>query len=255
MIKKIIVYDPIVGRSYEGNPETRQDLIAATISVVYLLTMLILLSWLLADICVGKGKFIAALAGNSDVPVDTGLLRLILYTIVGGGLGGTLNGIRSLLFWHAEQRMFGWRYVWKYVSAPLVGGVLAAITYAIVQGGIVAFAGDTSGNAGGATQGLAAFAIGALAGYGSHTVFQWLDAQVKRLFSAAQGEINVPDLSGKTKEEAQSALLELGLLLGQVSHQKTIEPDNLEKVIEQNPAAHEKVPLGTCVDITLGEGE
>lgn len=255
MTKKITVIDPITGRAYVSKPETRNDIISAIISVVYLLIMLLVLSWMLADICIGKASLLTSLTGKTDVLANAGLLRLVLYAVFGGGLGGTLNGIRSLLFWHAEKQMFGWRYLWKYLSAPLVGGVLAAIAYALVRGGVVAFAGDVGGNTEGAVQGLAAFGIGALAGYGSHSVFQWLDAVVKRVFKVPETDVTVPDLFGMTKEEAQTTLLEFGLLLGQIARKKTTEPDKAEKVIAQDPAAEEKVPRVTSVDITLGELE
>lgn len=44
---------------------------------------------------------------------------------IGGGLGGTVNGIRSFLFWHCERIAFGRQFVCKYVTAPRVGATLA----------------------------------------------------------------------------------------------------------------------------------
>jgi len=122
---------------------------------------------------------------------------------IGGGLGGTVNGIRSFLFWHCERIAFGRQFVCKYVTAPRVGATLALFVCALIRGGIVVFGGDITADAASIRHMLSFFAIGVLAGYGSHDVFIRVDAQVSRLFRVATGK-KVPILIRKTKEEAQT---------------------------------------------------
>ncbi len=175
---------------------------------------------------------------------------MVVYTFIGGGLGGIVNGIRSFLFWHCEQIAFGRQFVWKYVTAPWVGSTLALIVYALIRGGIVVFGRNTTANASGIGQTLSYFAVGALAGYGSRDVFRWLDAQVSRLFKVGTGT-KAPILIGKTKEEAQDILKAANLKLGKVSEEPQEKEELVGTVIRQKPSPGLPIAAGESVDVTI----
>ena len=158
-MKECTFVDEKTGNIYQLVPEKAWDIAAATFSILYLVIMLAVFSGLLF-----------AILGNQFLKEDNPIYLLMAYTVIGGGLGGVINGIRSFIGWHADRRAFGRRYVWKYITLPLLGA-------------------------------LGAFSIGALSGYGSHRVLKWLEEQVNKLFKiTGTVGIKAPDLKDKTKE-------------------------------------------------------
>lgn len=238
------VRDEQTGESYKLVPEAYWDIAAAIFSILYLVAMLVIFTYLLLAISAGQSF-------QEDNP-NSAVYLLIVYAVIGGGLGGVVNGIRSFIVWHAERKAFGRRYVWKYITLPLLGAVLAAIVYALIRSGIVAFGGNFAPDDNFANQALAAFAIGALSGYGSRRVLIWLDGHIKKLFRITTTiGVKVPDLKGKTQAEAEVALKECNLNLGKVSQKVSDDPAEVDKVIGQNPPAGLISSKGTLVDITI----
>ena len=189
--------DEQTGKSYEVVPEETWDVVVAVLSILYLVVVLVTFIYLFFAIWMGYSIEV----DNPKFPV----LLLMAYAVIGGGLGGAINGIRSFIGWHAEREAFKRRYVWKYISLPLIGVALAVIVYAFFRSGLVALGGNFAPNENFANQALAAFAIGALSGYGSRRVLIWLDRLVKKLLKIADADAGavgtkVPDLEGKTKD-------------------------------------------------------
>jgi hypothetical protein len=257
--KGIIVIDKDTGKVYELETETLWDIFTATFSVLYLLTMLVLLCWALFDIYHGQNQLLTLIFPEDTNYPDSPLSRMIAYAVIGGGLGGVVNGFRSIIGWHAERRAFGWRFMWKYITLPPLGAVLAPIVYAIVYCGIGVLGGGFAQDENSASQALSAFAIGALSGYGSRQVYIWLDEQVKKIFNpppktevnVPDVEVNVPDLKSKTQKQAEVVLKEFHLKLGKVSQEVSDDPSAVDKVISQNPQADSKRAKGNPVDITI----
>jgi eukaryotic-like serine/threonine-protein kinase len=79
-----------------------------------------------------------------------------------------------------------------------------------------------------------------------------LGAAAWALFGADQNKVNVPDLRGKSVEQAQSTLEALGLVLGEQTPQPSDQPRNT--VIAQNPPPETQVTAGDTVDITVSSG-
>jgi hypothetical protein len=148
-----------------------------SLCMLYLLLSLGFLSWQLFDIWVGQHTFARLVRYNLE-PLKTPIFRLVFFTVVGGGIGGVINGIRSVLEWYPT---FDRKYAWKYIMAPWLGGALALIAYALLNSGVSIFGGGGITDAS-APRILAMFSVGILAGYGAQDVFIWLDAQVSRLF-------------------------------------------------------------------------
>ncbi|MHC4085480.1 MAG: helix-turn-helix domain-containing protein [Planctomycetota bacterium] len=196
-MKKQDFVDEQTGKSYEVVSEGTWDVAVAVLSILYLVVVLVTFTCLFF-----------AIWRDYSIEIDdpkSPVFLLMTYAVVGGGLGGAINGIRSFIGWHAEREAFKRRYVWKYISQPLIGVALAATVYAFFRSGLVAFGGNFSPNQNFANQALAAFAIGAFSGYGSRSFLILLDRFFKRLFKIADTDtdtvgIKVPDLKGKTEK-------------------------------------------------------
>ncbi len=247
------VTDEQTGKCYELLTEAVWDIAAATFSVLYLLTAMFFLVWALFDIYHGQNQVLTRFFSEDTIYPDSPLARLIAYAVIGGALGSVVNGFRSLLSWHADRRAFGWRYVWKYVTLPPLGGVLAAIVYAVVHCGIGVLGADFTQGGATTNQALSAFAIGALAGYGCQKTFKWLDEHVNRVFSTIRAEVKTPNLSGKTKEKAETALEAIGLKLGNVDSKTDPDKAKAGKVVAQDPLPDTKISRGGAVKITLAK--
>jgi hypothetical protein len=179
---------------------------------------------------------------------------LLAYTIIGGGLGGVVNGIRSFLKWHTEYQAFGLRFWWKYFTLPWLGATLALFVYAIIRSGIAIFGSDAGITTTSISQSLSTLSVGALAGYGSRQVFIWLDAQVSKLFKVGEAtqsaEAVVPDLQNMTREDAEKSLTGANLK-GKELTEDSSDESVMNKVIKQNPPKESKIKIGETVEYTI----
>ncbi len=181
------------------NNENKRHGVAGTLCILYLLLWLILISWQLFDVWIGQHS-LARLIRYELEPLDTAVFRLVFFTVLGGALGGVINGIRSILEWYP---VFDRVYAWKYIVAPWLGAALALIAYTLLNSGVSILGGGNIADAN-AAQILTMFSTGFLAGYGAQDVFTWLDSKVSRLFDPhkAQTEIAaavVKDISKETE--------------------------------------------------------
>jgi len=232
--------DKQTGKSYEVVPEGAWDVVVAVFSILYLVVVLVICTCL----------FFATWTGYS-IEIDdpkSPVFLIMVYAVIGGGLGGTINGIRSFIGWHAERKAFNRRYVWKYISQPLIGVALATMVYALFRSGIVTLGGNFTPDDNFTNQVLAAFGIGAITGYGSRRTLIWLDNVVKKVFGI---EIKIPDVKGMTLEEAKAVLEKHNLVLGNISKEASDDPDTVDKVIKQNPLAGSTGKADEKVDITI----
>lgn len=243
--------DEQTGEVFELETEMLWDIITATFSVVYLLFMLFFWCWALFDVYHGQNELLARIFSEDTIYPDSPLSRLIAYAVIGGGLGGVVNGFRSIISWHAERKAFGWRFTWKYIILPPLGAVLAAMVYAVVYCGMGVLGGGFTQGDNYTIQALSAFAIGSLSGYSTNKVCKWLDYHANKLFRIAPDEITVPNLTGKTQEGAEVALKKSHLKRGKVSTEVSSDPDAINKVISQNPPAGSICSKGESVDITI----
>jgi hypothetical protein len=248
-----VAVDVQTGKTYQVVTETRFDEIIAVLSGLYTLLMLGFFLWLLYDVWIGQYS-LANLLGYSDTQLlDSVIFHLLAYSFIGGALGGLVNEIRSFLVWHSEREAFGHRFIWKYLMAPWIGAILALFTFALIRSGVAIFSGDSAPNANSLSQSLSTFSIGALAGYGSRKVFVWLDFQVNRIFKVQTDTVSIPDLIGKTQQEAEDALDEAGLKLGDVIETDVQDPSKAGLVISQAPLAGSTIANGSSVNITIGK--
>ena len=249
-----VIVDDQTGTAFEMVPEQWFDIVSAWISAAYSLAVIAFLAYVLLD--TWSGQYQVWPAGLKKLLTDgtlpTNIFRLIVYTAVGGGMGAAVNNIRGFVSWHAERKAFGWRFIWKYISLPPLGATLAVLVYGILQGGMAVINGGNVGGNGTTITSLSAWATGTLAGYGCHKVFIWLDDKVNTLFKVdAKASTTVPDLSGKTVDDATNALHDAKLKLGQTT-QKEANATLVGKVVDQEPAAGTEIACDSKVNIAVG---
>ena len=248
------IVDEQTGQEFEVLPERWFDVISAWISAVYSLVVIAYLAWAILDTWSAQysiwGSTLQKALQNNTLPVN--IFRLIVYTAIGGGMGAAVNNLRSFVSWHAERRAFGWRFVWKYIALPPLGATLAVVVYGIIQGGMAVFNGGNVGGTGAAVTSLSAWATGTLAGYGSHKVFIWLDDKVNLFFKVETKMTTVPDLAGKSRDEAKQLIANSKLRLGETSDQPAPNPTLVGKVIGQDPAQGTEIACDSKVDLIIG---
>lgn len=250
------MYDERSARVVVLEEEKRLDKVLALISMVYLLIMVGLFLWGMFDVWVGRYTVVRLLGYGSELEMkrlEEPIFRLLAYAFLGGGVGGAVNGIRSLLTWHVEWGAFQQRYVWKYVTWPWLGTALALIVFALVRSGLAVVGGEMAPADSDLRQSLSTMVLGILSGYGAREVFIWLDMQVSTLFKTNPAQAReVPDLFGLTRADAEQRLRQDELALGEVKEAKTEEDDKVGKVIQQFPESKKKLQPGSPVNITLG---
>ena len=254
VIKKVT--DAQTGKDFEIIPEGQIDLVFAWISATYSIAVIVYLTWLVLNMLYGQpapGTLAAWLKPVLTVPAS----KLIFYTAIGGAIGAAVNNLRSFIAWHAEERAFGWRFIWKYLAMPPIGATLAVMVYGILQGSMAVFTGAASASP--PTDGqvttvstLTAWATGALAGYGSHNVFKWLDDKVNSLFKIESKQTTIPDVKGKSQAEARQLVTDAQLKIGTITEAPASGAE-VGKVIAQTPNAGTRIDCGSKVDLTIGK--
>lgn len=245
------VRDAQTGKDFDVIPEGQIDIVFAWISAAYSLAVIGFLTWLVLNLLYGgtaAGTIATWLKPLLSVPAS----KLIFYTAIGGAIGAAVNNLRSFIAWHAEERAFGWRFIWKYLAMPPIGGTLAVLVYGILQGGAAVITGTSATDAPAtALSSLSAWAAGTLAGYGSHNVFKWLDDKVNTLFKVDSKQTTVPDVKGKSLAEAQQMVTDAQLKAGDIT-KTPASSDQVDKVIAQTPGAGTKIDCGSTVALTVG---
>ena len=89
---------------------------------------------------------------------------------------------------------------------------------------------------------------------GATTAAQGSDVTVVISSGTSVEQISMPDLTGKTEEEAKVVIEEEGLVIGTVSEEDSDTVDK-GKVISQSPAAGGNVDKGTTVDLKISLGK
>lgn len=222
------------------------DRSTAVSCTIYLLLMLAFFGWLLFDTWIGNHA-LARNLGYDLARLDNTGFRLVAFTIIAGGLGGAVDGIRSVLNY---CETFNRKHLWKYISVPWMGCTLGLLVYALLRSSIAVLGGNVSSGSVGNTQVLANFAVGALAGFGSKDVFIWLDDRVHKIFQVQVPE-NVPNVTGKPQEVAASRLEAAKLELGEVSKVQQKNGKRAGMVIDQSPPPETPIDRGQSVDITV----
>ena len=245
------VKDQQTGKIFKKLPESWYDVASAWISALYSIGVIIYLTFLVLSMLSPKYVFWPEAVTTQITDLLTGQVsKLLVYTAIGGAMGAAVNNLRSFISWHAEERAFGWRFIWKYLAMPPLGGTLAVLVYGILQGGMAVINGGAAAE-GNRLASLSAWATGMLAGYGSSKVFIWLDDKVNSLFKIDKKQVAVPDVTGKTLDEAKQIVSSSDLDFGSVAEEVTTG-DQVGRVIKQTPLAGTQADCGSKVAVTIG---
>lgn len=232
------------GRSEISDEEKKDtDRRTAAECTIYLMLMLALFGWLLFDTWIGNHSLARILGYDLSHLNNTGF-RVVAFTIIAGGLGGAVDGIRSIMI-HGDS--FSHRHRWKYISLPWMGCTLALFVYALLRSSMAVLGGSVSSDSIGNTQVLANFTAGALAGFGSKDVFIWLDDKVHKIFQVTE---KAPNVKGKPKAVAESRLQAVNLQVGEVSVQQN-NGTPAGTVLDQTPHAGAPIDRGQSVDLAV----
>jgi len=224
--------------------EKDTDRRAAVRCTLYLLLMLALFGWLLFDTWIGNHS-LAGILKYEIAQLDNKDFRVVAFTIIAGGLGGAVDGIRSTMN-YADS--FNRKHQWKYICLPWMGCTLALFVYALLHSSMAVLGGNVSSGSVGNTQVLANFTAGALAGFGSKDVFIWLDDKVHKIFQVTD---KVPNVKGKPQEVAVSRLRAAKLELGEVSSIQQNNGKPAGTVLDQSPPPDAPIDRGQSVDIAV----
>lgn len=228
----------------ESIAETTGNRRVAVICILYLFLLLVFFSWQLFDTWIGQHSLPRSI-GYDLKRLDTAGFRLVAFTVIGGGLGGVINGIRSILNYYNG---FHHHYSWKYISAPWMGATLALFVYALIHSSIVILGSGGTAEDVSTAQVLSNFAAGALAGYGSKDVFIWMDARVHKIFQVTE---KVPDVTGQPEHAAVSRLHATHLELGAISKVPPKNGQRVGTVTDQSPPPETPLDRGEPVDIAV----
>jgi beta-lactam-binding protein with PASTA domain/predicted Ser/Thr protein kinase len=81
-------------------------------------------------------------------------------------------------------------------------------------------------------------------------------AQITLTIGQAPGKASVPDLSGLSRDDAETKLKEAGLTLNpSVQEVEVNDSNDAGKVVQQNPQSGSEVQQGTSVSISIGKGK
>ena len=235
--------------SHHRTHQSLANALTAIVSILYLHASFLIALWFLFDTWIG-GHTIPRAFGYAPERLQSADYLTVVSAIVGGSIGGVINGLRSALHY---SRSFDHRHVWKYIAAPWMGAALSLLAYSLltttaaVLGGQIATGGDAQLLSTATPQLLSNFAIGALAGYGSKDAFVWLDAQVHKVFAVHQP---VPDVEGTPARLAVSRIESESFQVGAVEEVPSgvVEAGT---VLNQQPAPGTPAARGDAVDITV----
>lgn len=150
--------------------------------VVYLLAALALL----LDIWVLQRQTLLNLLGlPAGAALSSGFLSA-LHAMLGAVLGAGVMDIVSFHTYASVKGDFQSRHVWGYLLAPLLAAVLGLIVFALLQSGLLVFAGHGKGEPDELAR-LGYLAVGFLAGFGWYEATSSIRAIVRRFFSGAAG--------------------------------------------------------------------
>lgn len=243
---KRVSIDEQTGKTHEIVDEGPLAVAAAGLSAAYLLLTLGFFLWLLFDVWSGGCTLLERL-GYDKARLTSPTFRLFAFTAIGGALGAIVNGVRSVIMWHCEEKAFGPRYFWKYLGLPWVGLTLALFLYAFMRSGMAVVGGNFALKGPSPSTYLTGFAAGVLAGYGSQKFYKWLDALVNRLLRV--NFVRAPNLLNATRDNAEGLLRNTGLTVGKV--EKEVREDGDGKVVSQMPPAGQFLQRREAVNFTV----
>jgi hypothetical protein len=144
--------------------------------MIYYAVLLFLTLWFLLD--VWSENFYAVRLLVSFSKEKEPALAMACYALSGAIIGSILYQIRTLYTYYVKKKSYDYRWIGKYVTAPLESAAMAVVVLALIRGGVGIFGGGTVTS----TNDYAIFATGALVGFGMRDVVRWIGNIVRSVF-------------------------------------------------------------------------
>ena len=160
--------------------------------VVYLLAGVFFFVFLTLDAWSGRFAVARTVFQLPDEFVSAGLFRAFMFSATGGGLGGILY---SMLAFHRHvsvRQDFHQAYAWGFFLSPWVASVLGGVVFALVQGGLLVFAGATAPESSTVAD-LGYLGLGFLSGFGWNAVTEKLRQLINQLFGGPPDRLVRPE--------------------------------------------------------------
>jgi len=168
----------------EQVPGPQAPFAVRVIIVLFVLSYMIATLWLLLDAWVfGSMRLRWLLGMNGDAPLPSVFLSAF-HAMLGAVLGAGALGIVSFHHYTSIKGDFQSRHVWGYFVAPVLASVLGLVVFALLQSGLLVFAGGGSADKADDLARLGYLAVGFLAGFGWYEATQAIQRIVKRFFSS-----------------------------------------------------------------------
>lgn len=163
-------------------PGPQAHFLAKLAIVAYVAGYLLWALWLLLDIWVlGQSHLHQWLHLPPEAKLSSVFLSA-LHAMLGALLGAGVMDIVSFHTYASVKGDFQARHVWGYFVAPLLASVLGLVVFALLQSGLLVFAGTAKGEADDLAR-LGYLAVGFLSGFGWYEATESIRGIVKRFFS------------------------------------------------------------------------
>lgn len=139
--------------------------------------------FLLFDVWSGKFSVPATLFMLPPEFVASETFQGFLFSVAGGGLGGTTYSILAFHRHVSVRNDFSSVYAWGFFLSALVAMVLGGIVFALIQGGLLVFASGTAPSTSEVAQ-MGYLGLGFLAGFGWNSVTEKLRQLINQLFGS-----------------------------------------------------------------------
>lgn len=170
--------------SVQQAPSPQAPFVVRVIIVLFVLAYMLATLWLLLDAWVfGSMRLRWLLGMNSDAALPPVFLSAF-HAMLGAVLGAGALGIVSFHHYTSIKGDFQSRHVWGYFVAPVLAAVLGLVVFALLQSGLLVFAGGGSADKADDLARLGYLAVGFLAGFGWYEATQAIQRIVKRFFSS-----------------------------------------------------------------------
>ena len=169
---------------------------------IYLTAYSIGALWLLID---GLTNKFSSLNNLWDIGTDGSFstsVILLLFTIFGAVLGGSVLNIISFHKYFSVENSFGIKFFWGFFFTPLLSAIIGFIAFALVQGGLLVLSGPIGDQTNTMSSKLGFVAIGCIAGFNWDT----FASKLQELSSVFKQDSKNTKNSDEPKEPAPETL-------------------------------------------------
>jgi hypothetical protein len=150
---------------------------------IYLTVSAFFWGWLLLDVAFNDFTLFKYLHFTlPSEPIKINLLKIAMYSLIGGAFGGMSYGMMNLQR-HTTLDGFKLVFLGDYLFRPFGAAILAVVVFALIRGGILTILGADASNARpSVASSLSSFGIGYLSGFSSVEVIKTFSRLSKNIF-------------------------------------------------------------------------